>query len=92
MGRTLVALDGSVKSADSYPEAQAVGETTAVRKLAYSPDQAYAALAIGRTVLFELLRRNEIASVKIGRRRVIPAASLEAYMNRLITEQAERPA
>ncbi|MGH3798045.1 MAG: helix-turn-helix domain-containing protein [Pseudonocardiaceae bacterium] len=58
-----------------------------VGKLAYSTDDAAATLSIGRTALFELLRRKEISSVKIGRRRVIPAASLEAYMNRLITEQ-----
>lgn len=61
-------------------------------KLAYSTEEATAALSIGRTALFDLLRRNEITSVKIGRRRVIPAASLHAYLDRLITEQADRPA
>jgi excisionase family DNA binding protein len=56
-------------------------------KLAYSIDEAFLALSIGRTQLFDLLRRGEITSVKIGRRRLIPAASLDAYVARLVTEQ-----
>lgn len=56
-------------------------------KLAYSPGEACSTLSIGRTVLFDLLRRNEITSIKIGRRRLIPAESLEAYLARLVAEQ-----
>lgn len=56
-------------------------------KLAYSVDESCSTLSIGRTVLFDLIRRGEIASVKIGARRLIPAASLEAYVARLVTEQ-----
>lgn len=67
-------------------------DTTVGAKLAYSTDEATETLSIGRTALFELLRRNEITSVKIGRRRVIPAASLKAYLDRLITEQMDPPA
>jgi excisionase family DNA binding protein len=58
-------------------------------KLAYSIDEAFPALSIGRTQLFVLLRRGEIASVKVGRRRLIPAASLDAYLARLIAEQTD---
>ncbi|MGH3887914.1 MAG: helix-turn-helix domain-containing protein [Pseudonocardiaceae bacterium] len=61
--------------------------TAGAKKLAYSTEEASSTLSIGRTALFDLLRRNEIASVKIGRRRVIPAASLEAYLARLVAEQ-----
>jgi excisionase family DNA binding protein len=56
-------------------------------KLAYSIDEAFPALSIGRTQLFDLLRRGEIASVKVGRRRLIPVASLDAYLARLVAEQ-----
>lgn len=56
-------------------------------KLAYSTEEACSTLSIGRTALFDLLRRNEITSVKIGRRRVIPAASLDAYLAQLVAEQ-----
>jgi excisionase family DNA binding protein len=55
-------------------------------KLAYSTDETCAKLSIGRTALFDLLRRNEITSVKIGRRRLIPAASLDAYLARLVAD------
>jgi excisionase family DNA binding protein len=58
-------------------------------KLAYSIDEAFPALSIGRTQLFDLLRRGEIASVKVGRRRLIPAASLDAYLARLVAEQTD---
>lgn len=44
-------------------------------------------LSIGRTVLFDLLRRGDITSVKVGRRRLIPAASLDAYLARLVADQ-----
>jgi excisionase family DNA binding protein len=55
-----------------------VQDTTA--KLAVSTEEAKEMLSIGRTQLFDLLRRKEITSVKVGRRRLIPAASLKAYL------------
>lgn len=61
-------------------------------KLAYSIEEAFLALSIGRTQLFDLLRRGEIASVKVGRRRLIPAASLDAYLGRLVAEQTDQSA
>lgn len=60
-------------------------------KLAYSVDEACVALSIGRTVLFDLLRRNEITSVKIGRRRLIPASHLRAFIARLAEQQNPKP-
>lgn len=60
-------------------------------KLAYSTEDAATALSIGRTVLFDLLRQGEIISVKIGRRRVIPATSLQAYLDRLVSQQHHGP-
>jgi excisionase family DNA binding protein len=60
---------------------------TTGEKLAYSTEDVCSTLSIGRTALFELLRRNEIHSVKIGRRRIIPAASVDAYLARLVAEQ-----
>ncbi|MGH3769600.1 MAG: helix-turn-helix domain-containing protein [Pseudonocardiaceae bacterium] len=65
-------------------------ETTA--KLAYGIDEGCSTLSIGRTAMFDLLRKGEIKSVKIGRRRLIPAASLEAYVGRLVAEQTGSPA
>lgn len=56
-------------------------------KLAYNTEEACNTLSIGRTVLFDLMRRGEIVSVKVGRRRLIPASSLNGYLDRLVTEQ-----
>ncbi len=56
-------------------------------KLAYSTEDACEALSIGRTQLFELMRSGETKSVKIGRRRVIPAVALQEYLDRLLDEQ-----
>ncbi|MGH3693875.1 MAG: helix-turn-helix domain-containing protein [Pseudonocardiaceae bacterium] len=58
------------------------------RKLAYTIDEAVEMLSIGRSHLFDLLRRGEIVSCKSGRRRLIPAGSLERYLARLVAEQA----
>jgi excisionase family DNA binding protein len=64
----------------------------AAERLAYGPDEAAAALGIGRTKVFELVSQGELISVKIGRRRLIPVVSVNAYMDRLVAEQTSRPA
>lgn len=45
-------------------------------------------LGLGRTKVYELLGRGEIASVHIGAARRVPASALEAYVERLVREQA----
>jgi excisionase family DNA binding protein len=45
-------------------------------------------LGLGRTKVYELLARGEIASVRIGAARRVPASALEAYVERLLAEQA----
>lgn len=54
--------------------------------------RAHTALSVGRTQLFDLLRRGEIISVKIGRQRLIPAESLDAYLARLVRSKATQRA
>ncbi len=41
----------------------------------------------GRTKVYELLRRRELASVTIGAARRAPVGALEAYIERLVKEQ-----
>jgi excisionase family DNA binding protein len=41
------------------------------------------ALKVGRTTVFRLIRTGELASVRIGRSRRIPAEALEQYLARL---------
>lgn len=67
-----------------------MSDTTDGAKLLCSIEDAMTTLSIGRTAIFDLLRSNEIDSVKIGRRRLILVASLHTYLDRLITEQAKR--
>lgn len=45
-------------------------------KLAYSIPEAAHAISIGRSKLYELIAENRIETRRIGRRVVIPAASL----------------
>jgi excisionase family DNA binding protein len=52
-----------------------------------TPEQAAEALGIGRTTMFALIKSGEIESVRVGRLRRVPLDSIEAYTNRLITEQ-----
>lgn len=56
-------------------------------KLAYGIDEACSALSIRPTLLHDLIRRKQIASIKVGRRRLITAMALQAYLDRLASEQ-----
>lgn len=42
-------------------------------------------------MLFDLIGRKEIVSITIGRRRLILATSLDAYLERLVAEQSNDP-
>ena len=46
-------------------------------------------LAIGRTRTFEKVASGEIESVRIGRRRLVPAAAIVEYVERLRAEQSD---
>src|SRR5690606_23770402 len=50
--------------------------------LAYSLDQAASRLGIGKTMLEELVAAGQITSMKIGRRRLVSRAALEAFIAR----------
>ena len=64
------------------------GVETSLRLL-LTVDEAAGRLGLGRTKVYELLRRGDLASVRIGTARRIPAGALEAYVERLVREQAE---
>lgn len=46
--------------------------------LAYTVAQALERLPIGRTALYDAIRRKEIPAIRVGRRILIPRAALEA--------------
>ena len=45
-------------------------------------------LGVGRSFMYELVQRGEIASLKLGRARRVPVSELQRYVERLQTEQA----
>ena len=57
-----------------------------VAPLLLKPEEAAEALGIARTRVYQLMRAQEIRSVKIGKVRRIPVAALQAYVERLQSE------
>jgi len=51
-------------------------------QLAYAIPDAAAQLGVGRTTIYGLIDAGEIQTIHIGRRRVVPRSSLEAYLER----------
>ena len=60
--------------------------TPAPARLAASPSEAARMAGIGRTKLYELISSNEIASVKLGSRRLIRVSAIEAWLDSLSAE------
>ena len=57
-------------------------------KLLLTVEEASERLGLGKTKVYQLLARNELGSIRIGAARRIPVSSLEAYVERLLREQA----
>jgi excisionase family DNA binding protein len=55
----------------------------------YTPEEAGRVLRIGRSRIYEDLRRCRLRSIKVGRSRRIPAEWLNEYRTLLITEGTE---
>ncbi len=58
-----------------------------MEKLLLSPEEAAELLGVGRSRLYDLMRKRELLSVQIGKSRRVPVAALRAYVERL-TEEA----
>lgn len=57
-------------------------------KLTYSINEAAALLGVGRTTVYELIRQEQLLTVKIGQRRLITRLDLDAFVEHL----RQRPA
>lgn len=53
-------------------------------------DEAAAALGLGRSKVYEVIGRGDLKSVKVGRRRLIPAASIATFINGKAVEVSDR--
>jgi excisionase family DNA binding protein len=62
-------------------------DQTPTPRVMLTPEQAAEAIGIGRTTMYALIKSGEIESVRIGRLRRVPADAIDAYTQRLITEQ-----
>jgi len=54
--------------------------------LAFDTNEAARQLGVSRSTLYCLLQSGELASVRIGRRRLVPAVALDEYLERLLLE------
>ena len=59
-----------------------------MEKLLLSPEEAADALGLSRTTVYDLMRLRLLGSVKIGRRRLIPADACRDLVARLTAEDA----
>lgn len=57
-----------------------------VRPLLVSVDEPAGLLGIGRTTLYELIRRGDLRPIRIGRCVRIPQRELEEFVERLVGE------
>jgi excisionase family DNA binding protein len=56
-----------------------------IPRLLHPVDEAASMLGIGRTSLYELVKRGDLEICKIGRRALIPDSSLQAFVRKLRT-------
>lgn len=58
--------------------------TEATERLSVSVEEAAGMLGVGRSSIFNLLNEGALASVKIGKRRLIPVVELRAFLERQV--------
>lgn len=56
---------------------------SALTPMLYSVGDAARVLSLGRSKVYELIGRGELRTVKVGRRRLVPADALGEYVSRL---------
>lgn len=59
-----------------------------MEKLLLSPEEAAEILGVARSTIYDLIRMRLLASVKIGRRRLIPTQACRDMVDRMVEESA----
>ena len=59
--------------------------------LLLTPEEAASELRIGRSRMYDLIKRGEVVSVRVGGSRRVIRESLNAYIRRLLAEQSAGP-
>jgi excisionase family DNA binding protein len=65
---------------DSTPRGVFAAETKVPSRETYEAEEAFARLGIGPTLGWRLIRANEIPHLRLGRRVVVPKASLDRML------------
>jgi excisionase family DNA binding protein len=52
-----------------------------MEKIGYSVDETVEASGLGRSTIYELIRSGELDSIKVGRRRIVPADALREFID-----------
>jgi len=65
------------------------GPTPMETRLLYRPEEAAAALSLGRSKVFELMADGRLKSVQIGRARRITSTALHDYVTKLAAEEPD---
>ena len=61
---------------------------TNMERLLLSPEEAAEVLGVGRSRVYDLMRRRELLSVRIGKSRRVPVAAVRAYVEHLTEQEA----
>ncbi|MEM7272657.1 MAG: helix-turn-helix domain-containing protein [Actinomycetota bacterium] len=56
--------------------------TDTENKLAYSVEETADMLSVGRDSIYELIRTGQLATFKIGKRRLVALADIEAFIDK----------
>jgi excisionase family DNA binding protein len=56
-------------------------------KLLLSVDEAATLMSLGRSIVYDLVMRQQIASIKVGRMRRIPVSALREYVQKRLAEE-----
>lgn len=59
-----------------------------MEKLLLSPEEAAEVLGVTRSTIYDLMRMRILASVKIGRRRLVPVRACREMVDRMVEESA----
>lgn len=60
-----------------------------MEKLLLTPEEAGAALGVGRSRVYDLMRTRQLPSVRIGKSRRVPAAAVRAFVDQLTEETSD---
>jgi excisionase family DNA binding protein len=59
-----------------------------MEKLLLSPAEAGEVLGVARSTIYDLMRMRVLASVKIGRRRLVPVSACQEMIERMMSDSA----